>query len=116
MINIPIHNKYYFLGFTLLEIVYLIFMFIFFKTTLSITHPYELYITNNLPKLFLHPIDSGDYCNKISESPCFKENFGDNEKVFLMGLVSTEQSKISFPLVLLFIRTRKLQINDISAL
>ena len=52
---------------TTVEIIYLIYMFNFFKTTYSINHPLEFMFTNNLSNYFKHPISSGNYENKICE-------------------------------------------------
>ena len=50
---------------TTVEIIYLIYMFNFFKTTYSINHPLEFIVTNNMSDFFNHPIMSGVYENKI---------------------------------------------------
>ena len=50
---------------TSLESIYLYYMFILFKTTISINHPLEKNILNNLGEYFKHPISSSNYENKI---------------------------------------------------
>ena len=49
---------------TIFEILYIIYIFLFFKTKYSIHHPYELYLTHYNDNL-LHPINSGLYESKI---------------------------------------------------
>ena len=46
-------------------ILYLIYMFNFFKTSYSISHPLEFYLISNLNDYFKHPIYSGEYESKI---------------------------------------------------
>lgn len=50
---------------TILEIFYLSFMFIYFKTRISINHPLEYVITNKMGNYFEHPISDCEYSNKI---------------------------------------------------
>ena len=50
---------------TSLESIYLYYMFNIFKTTISINHPLEKNIINNLGGYFKHPISSSIYENKI---------------------------------------------------
>ena len=46
-------------------IFYILFMFNYFKTTISINHPLEFYIVGNLGDYFKHPISSSYYESKI---------------------------------------------------
>jgi len=50
--------------FSIIEAIYLIYMYNFFKTTCSIHHPFEMLITSSLDYL-KHPIATGKYQNKI---------------------------------------------------
>ena len=49
---------------SILEGLYIIYMFNYFKTTKSIHHPFEIYMIG-LNKYLKHPIYSGKYENKI---------------------------------------------------
>ena len=51
--------------FLIVLILYLIYMFNFFKTSYSINHPLEFYLISNLSNYFKHPVYSGDYESKI---------------------------------------------------
>lgn len=55
--------KYSKLIISILESVYLIYMFNFFKTTISFHHPLEIIFANH--NYFKHPINTGLYENKI---------------------------------------------------
>lgn len=48
---------------SILEGVYLMYMYIFFKTTYSIHHPFEYMVVKT--DLWKHPINTGSYENKI---------------------------------------------------
>jgi hypothetical protein len=50
---------------TIIEIVYIIYMFIFFKTHYSFNHPIEFIIESKLPQFFKHSIYKNYYSNKI---------------------------------------------------
>ena len=55
---------------SLLELLYLYYMFIIFKTTFTINHPLETKMINKLnkisdKKIFYHPISSSKYESKI---------------------------------------------------
>lgn len=52
------------LFFSVIEAIYLIYMYNFFKTTYSVHHPFEMFITGSLD-YFKHPIATGKYQNKI---------------------------------------------------
>ena len=39
----------------------------FLKTSITINHPLEFYLTNNLSNYFKHPINSSDYESKICD-------------------------------------------------
>lgn len=46
--------------------IYVLYMFLFFETTLSFNHPLEYYIFSNLnDEYFYHPISSTEYGSKI---------------------------------------------------
>ena len=49
---------------SLFEAIYIIYIFIFFKTKYSLHHPLEAYLTGYHESL-LHPIDTGNYESKI---------------------------------------------------
>lgn len=49
--------------YSLMEGIYILYMFNFFKTTWSIHHPLEMLFQNN--NYLQHPISSGEYENKI---------------------------------------------------
>ena len=50
----------------IIEAIYIIYMYNFFKTTKSIHNPLEYYIFNQpIENIFKHPIDTGEYENKI---------------------------------------------------
>jgi hypothetical protein len=55
--------KYFRLTVSILESLYLVYMFNFFKTTISFHHPFEIFVTNL--NYFKHPINTGLYENKI---------------------------------------------------
>ncbi len=46
-------------------IFYILYMFLFFKTNISINHPLEYYIIDNLTNYFKHPISNSNYESKI---------------------------------------------------
>lgn len=48
---------------SIIEAMYIVYMYIFFKTTYSIHNPFEYYLSNN--ELWSHPINTGKYQNKI---------------------------------------------------
>jgi hypothetical protein len=50
---------------SIIEALYLIYMFNFFKTTIEFHHPFEMFQTNGFAKYFKHPINSGRLENKI---------------------------------------------------
>ena len=50
--------------FSVIEAVYLVYMFNYFKTTYSVHHPFEILITG-ISKYLEHPIGTGHYENKI---------------------------------------------------
>ena len=50
---------------TIIECIYLYFMFTKFKTTLTCNHPLEYIMIRNLGKYFEHPISNTEYSNKI---------------------------------------------------
>ena len=52
---------------SIIEIIYIIYMFIFFKTYITINHPWEYCIVGNLGKFFEHPIRTIKYSNKICQ-------------------------------------------------
>ena len=56
-----------FLFITLIEIIYIIYFFNFFKTTIVFTHPLEKIFMNNLSGYFRHPIEVDSYSNKICD-------------------------------------------------
>lgn len=60
MINIK-NKKYIYI----LEAIYAIYVFNFFKTKWYIHHPLEYIITDNLGYLLKHPIESSEYDSKI---------------------------------------------------
>ena len=49
---------------SIIEALYLIFMFNFFKTTIEFHHPFEMFLTS-FSKYLKHPIKTGIYENKI---------------------------------------------------
>ena len=51
--------------FTIIEILYLFYMFIRFKTRVNFNHPFEYYMINKLGDFFKHPISEKEYSNKI---------------------------------------------------
>jgi hypothetical protein len=55
--------KYFRLIVSILESLYLVYMFNFFKTTISFHHPFEILFTKF--DYFKHPINTGSYENKI---------------------------------------------------
>tara|TARA_B100000401_G_C52800048_1_gene718044 strand:- start:1200 stop:1577 length:378 start_codon:yes stop_codon:yes gene_type:complete len=48
---------------SIIEAIYIVYMYIFFKTTYSIHSPLEYYLSKN--ELWKHPINTGKYQNKI---------------------------------------------------
>ena len=48
---------------SIIEAIYIVYMYIFFRTEYSIHNPLEKYLTNN--ELWRHPIYTGKYENKI---------------------------------------------------
>uniref|UniRef100_A0A6C0JI21 Uncharacterized protein n=1 Tax=viral metagenome TaxID=1070528 RepID=A0A6C0JI21_9ZZZZ len=50
----------------IIEAIYIVYMYNYFKTSFSIHHPLE-YVINNQPigNFFKHPINTGEYENKI---------------------------------------------------
>jgi len=46
-------------------IFYILYMFLFFKTKISINHPLEYYFIDNLSNYFNHPISNSNYESKI---------------------------------------------------
>lgn len=51
--------------FTIIEILYLFYIFIRFKTRINFNHPLEYYVINKLGDFFKHPISKKEYSNKI---------------------------------------------------
>tara|TARA_B100000929_G_scaffold223602_2_gene179964 strand:+ start:6816 stop:7241 length:426 start_codon:yes stop_codon:yes gene_type:complete len=49
---------------SIIEVLYLIYMFNFFKTTIEFHHPFEIFLTS-FSKYLKHPIKTGIYENKI---------------------------------------------------
>lgn len=49
---------------SLFEAIYILFMFLYFKTKYSIHHPFEICVTGYHQSL-LHPINTGNYESKI---------------------------------------------------
>jgi len=70
----------YMLCISLFEAAYLIYMFRYFKTTMSFNHPLEFWITKELGSYWEHPIGSSDYENKICP-------FGQNIIFLLAGYI-----------------------------
>ena len=50
---------------SIIEGLYVLYMFNFFKTRFSIHHPYEKLLTGDISNYLSHPIHSGRYENKI---------------------------------------------------
>ena len=50
---------------SIFEGLYILYMFNFFKTTLSFHHPFEKLLTNDISTYLAHPIHSSRYENKI---------------------------------------------------
>ena len=48
---------------SIIEAMYILYMYIFFKTKYSIHNPFERYLNNS--ELWKHPINTGKYQNKI---------------------------------------------------
>jgi len=45
--------------------LYILYMFQFFKTSISFNHPLEFYILDNVSNYYNHPISTTDYESKI---------------------------------------------------
>ena len=65
---------------SIIEASYLVYMFRYFKTTVSFNHPLEFWITKELGNYWEHPIGSSDYENKICP-------FGHNIIFLLAGYI-----------------------------
>jgi len=50
-----------------LLVLYILFMFHIFKTSISINHPLEFYMLDNLDNYFNHPINTSKFESKICQ-------------------------------------------------
>ena len=74
---------------SILEGLYLIYMYVFFKTVYSIHHPFEYMIVKN--DLWKHPINTGQYENKICKIGTYASILG--ALLFLYRGIGYETSK-----------------------